>query len=119
MAERAGLMTRSRAGSRPWQLVNRIAIEELEAWYFGDWTAVCSAYPKVAPGVPQQAGYRDADAIRGGTREALERALQQPRHRAALAKWKIARAEAGGPQPELKEILTTSKSGELPPPYSW
>ncbi len=28
--------------ARPdWQLVNRIAIEELEAWYFGDWAQPC------------------------------------------------------------------------------
>ena len=43
----AGLRTRSRPGRHSWQLVNRIAIEELEAWYFGDWAAVCLAYPRV------------------------------------------------------------------------
>jgi len=39
MAAAAGLITRSRTGGAWWQLVNRIAIEELEAWYFGDWEA--------------------------------------------------------------------------------
>ena len=61
---RPGCVTRSQAGAQPWQLVNRIAIEELEAWYFGDWEAVCSAYPRVSPTIPQRRrGYRDPDAI--------------------------------------------------------
>lgn len=77
MASTAGLQTRSHAGGGPWQLVNRIAIEELEAWYFGDWPAVCSAYPRVSRGIPNQAGYRDCDAIRGGTWEAFERVLRR------------------------------------------
>lgn len=48
IAVSAGLRTRSNAGAAPWQVVNRIAIEELEAWYFGDWDAVRSLYPKAA-----------------------------------------------------------------------
>lgn len=77
MAEAAGLRTRSRAAGTPWQLVNRIAIEELEAWYFGDWAAVCSAYPHVSQTIPQQRGFRNPDAVRGGTWEAFERILQR------------------------------------------
>lgn len=73
----AGLRTRSAAGNSRWQVVNRIAIEELEAWYFGAWQAVCSAYPKVSATIPQKANYRDPDAIQGGTWEALERILQK------------------------------------------
>ena len=46
-AQRAGLRSRSRLGRSPWQLVNRIAVEELEAWYFGDWHAVQAAYRRV------------------------------------------------------------------------
>src|SRR5262249_49673762 len=76
MATAAGLRTRTCAGGECWQVVNRIAIEELEAWYFGDWQAVCSAYQKVPPTIPNQAGYRDSDAIRGGTWEVFERILQ-------------------------------------------
>ena len=57
-------------------MVNRIAIEELEAWYFGDWKAVCRAYPRVSPNIPNQARYRDPDAIRGGTWEAFERIMK-------------------------------------------
>lgn len=76
VATAAGLRTRSGAKGTPWQVVNRIAIEELEAWYFGDWEAVRCAYPKVSPTVPAQAKYRDPDAIKGGTWEAFERILQ-------------------------------------------
>jgi hypothetical protein len=77
MASNAGLVTRSGSRSKSWQLVNRIAIEELEAWYFGDWAAVCTAYPRVSANIPYQAGYRDPDAIGGGTWEAFERVLQR------------------------------------------
>lgn len=76
IARRAGLRTRTRPGPAPWQLVNRIAIEELEAWYFGDWAAVCSAYPRASPNVPNRRGFRDPDAIAGGTWEAFERVMQ-------------------------------------------
>ena len=92
-AAAAGLRTRTRAGRRPWQLVNRVAIEELEAWYFGDWQAVFSAYPRVSPTVPNQAGYRDPDAIRGGTWEAFERILQRRGYfKTGLRKVEAARA---------------------------
>ena len=77
IASKANLITRSQAGRNRWQVVNRIAIEELEAWYFGDWEAVRSAFPKLSPNVPMQAPYRDPDAIRGGTWEAFERLLKR------------------------------------------
>ncbi len=76
MAQRAGLRTRAHPGSAPWQLVNRFAIEELEAWYFGDWTAVRAAYRRAPANVPRRRGYRDPDAIAGGTWEAFERVMQ-------------------------------------------
>jgi hypothetical protein len=81
MAQRAGLRTRRAArGSadpRAWDMLTLIAIEELEAWYFGDWAAVQSAFPGVPTTVPHQAPYRDPDAIQGGTAEALERVLRR------------------------------------------
>lgn len=77
MAKCAGLVTRSSAGAAHWQLVNRVAIEELEAWYFGDWVAVKAEYPRVSAHVPQRQGLRDPDAIAGGTWEAFERVMQQ------------------------------------------
>ena len=76
-ARAAGLVTRSRARGPRWQLVNRIVVEELEAWYFGDWTAVRGAYPRVAATITNQAGYRDPDAIHGGTWEAFERVMRR------------------------------------------
>ena len=77
MARRARLRTRSRVRGPRWQLVNRIAIEELEAWYFGDWRAVCLAYPRLPPTLRSKQGFRDPDAIGGGTWEAFERVLQK------------------------------------------
>ncbi len=77
IAHRAGLRSRSRAGGLPWQLVNRIAVEELEAWYFADWEAVRAAYPRVPAGIPHRQGFRDPDAIAGGTWEAFERVMRK------------------------------------------
>jgi hypothetical protein len=91
-AARAGLRTRSCAGGQPWQLVNRIAIEELEAWYFGDWEAVRCAYPHAPTSVPRRRGFRDPDAIAGGTWEAFERVMQRHGYFAGgLAKIEAAR----------------------------
>jgi hypothetical protein len=77
IADSAGLRTRSQAGPSSWQLVNRIAIEELEAWYFGDWKAVQSAYPRVSQTVTERKAFRNPDAILGGTWEAFERILKR------------------------------------------
>ena len=77
ICERAGLRSRRAVGGLDWQVVTRIAIEELEAWYFGDWSAVCAVYPRVSPNIPNQAPYRNPDAIAGGTWEAFERLLQK------------------------------------------
>lgn len=76
VAREAGLAVR-RPGGAPWQVVNRLAIEELEAWFFGDWDAVRAAYPRVPATIPAKQPYRAPDAIRGGTCEAFERVLQQ------------------------------------------
>lgn len=72
----SGLVTRSRSANATWQVVNRIVVEELEAWFFGDWKAVCAAYPRVSPTISGRARYRDPDAIRGGTWEAFERIMK-------------------------------------------
>lgn len=102
IAQRAGLRTRGCQTNAPWQLVNRIAIEELEAWYFGDWVAVCSAYPRASVSVPNRRGFRDPDAIGGGTWEAFERVMQaQGYFRGGLLKIEAARhwrACRSGPQ---------------------
>jgi hypothetical protein len=91
IASSVGLSTRS-CSARSWQIVNRIAIEELEAWYFGDWEAVRAAYPRVSPTVPQKQKYRQSDAIAGGTWEALERILQRHSYfKGGLPKIEVAR----------------------------
>ena len=77
ICESAGLRSMWAAGGPDWQIVTRIAIEELEAWYFGDWPAVCVAYPRVSPNISNRARYRDPDAIAGGTWEAFERVLRK------------------------------------------
>ena len=77
IAKDAHLRTRATAGGDAYQVVNRLAIEELEAWYFGDWNAVRAAYPRAPDGIPRQARYRNPDAVTGGTWEAFERILQR------------------------------------------
>jgi hypothetical protein len=73
----AGLVTRSSSTNGKYNVANRIAIEELEAWYFGDWQAVTTAYPKIDTNWPDKAGYRNSDGILGGTWEAFERVAQK------------------------------------------
>ncbi|WP_372612587.1 DUF4276 family protein [Halomonas sp.] len=76
----AGLRSRTATDDERWQVVNRIAIEELEAWYFGDWQAVREVYSRVSANVPNRQGFRGPDAIAGGTWEAFERVLQRHRY---------------------------------------
>ena len=73
-ARGSGLRTISR--DERWQLANRIVVEELEAWYFGNWEAVRRAYPRVSPRIPNRARYRDPDGI-ANTWEAFERILRK------------------------------------------
>ncbi len=80
MAAEAGLATKSKPKRKRFAVVNRLAIEELEAWYFGDWDAVRTAYPRVNANVPSQTKYRAPDAIKGGTWEAFERVMKTYGH---------------------------------------
>jgi hypothetical protein len=92
-AFRAGLRTRTRSYNAQWQLVNRIAIEELEAWYFGDWEAVRAEYPRVHAGIPGRQPFRNSDAIAGGTWEAFERVMKTYGYfKGGLAKIEAARS---------------------------
>lgn len=100
MAEDAGLTTRSIAKGKLYVVVNRLAIEELEAWYFGDWKAVQAAYPKASATIPSQANYRFPDAVPGGTWEAFERVLQKAGYFVGgLRKIEVARAVASHMEP--------------------
>lgn len=77
-AQGAGLVTQSSSRQgRDFKVLNRVAVEELEAWFIGDPEAVVSAYPRVPPSFAAAARYRDSDSIKGGTWEALERVLQK------------------------------------------
>ncbi len=73
-AHEAGLTTRT-TSPQHFQVINRIAIEELEAWFFGDIEALATAYPRVDRHLGKQADYRDPDAIKNGTWERLEKVL--------------------------------------------
>ena len=77
-AHEAGFVTKSSAGpNEDFQVVSRLAIEELEAWFFGDVEALHTAYPRIPENLQSKAKYRDPDAIQGGTSEALEHLLIQ------------------------------------------
>ncbi|PPQ26256.1 hypothetical protein CCS01_30820 [Rhodopila globiformis] len=100
-ASLSGLSTRSMAGRSGWRVANRIAVEELEAWFFGDWAAVHAAYPRVSATVPAQAAYRNPDAIKGGTWEAFERVLKAAGYfNLGLRKVEAARAIGGAMRPD-------------------
>lgn len=74
-------------------MVNRVATEELEAWYFGDWEAVLRVYPRVSKAIPIKESFRNPDAIAGGTWEAFERILQRAGYfKNGLRKTEAARA---------------------------
>lgn len=98
----AGLFTKTnptRDGA--FQVVNRIAVEELEAWFWGDFEALRQAYPRLPATLADRRPYRDSDAIAGGTAEALERELQRVGYyKNGLAKVQAARDIAAQMQPE-------------------
>ena len=93
IAAQSGLITKTAAPiGQPFHVLNRLCIEELEAWFFGDVQAIATAYPGVPLGLASRARFRDPDAITGGTWESLERVLQQAgHHRNGLEKTKAAR----------------------------
>jgi hypothetical protein len=110
LASVAGLTTRSTAGNPTYQVVNRIIIEELEAWYFGDWEAVRAAYPRTLQNISHKATYRVPDAILGGTWEAFERLLKKAGYfKGGLKKIEAARAIAQSMDPDRN----TSKSFQV------
>src|SRR5699024_9627140 len=101
MATEVGFMTKtSVADGQPVHVVNRIAIEELEAWFFGDWEAVRAAYPRAPANQSGKRGFRDPDAIAGGTWERLEQVLKRAGYfRTGLRKLELARYVAAHMDP--------------------
>jgi hypothetical protein len=90
-----GLKTKSSpAPDGSFHVVNRIVIEELEAWYFGAVPALIDAFPGVPKTLANKNGFRDPDAVRGGTHEKLLKVLQEAGHyigREQLPKMDVAR----------------------------
>lgn len=74
-ANQAGLKTRTSACGGQFQVLNRIVIEELEAWFLGDLDALRSAYPRLPQRLPRR--FVNPDAVPGGTAESLARWLQE------------------------------------------
>lgn len=101
-AEDAGLVTKTRAaGGAGFQVLNRISIEELEAWFFGDVEALHLAYSRIPRSLETKSKYRDPDAIQGGTWEALEWELQDKGYfRSGLAKIEAAKAISAHMDPD-------------------
>lgn len=101
-ARAAGFATKTRPdASGRFVVVNRIVIEELESWFFGDVPALVSAYPGISPHLGKRAAYRDPDAIAGGTWETLERELQRAGYYGGgLPKIEVARTMAAHMAPD-------------------
>lgn len=88
-----GFITKSSASvNQNFQVINRIVIEEIESWFFGDINAIYCAYPRVSKNISNQSSYRNPDKIKGGTWEALERILKKAGYyQGGLQKLKAAR----------------------------
>jgi hypothetical protein len=72
----AGLISKNRNESDRFQVLTRIAIEELEAWFLGDVEALRQVYPRLPASLAHRQRFRDPDRVVGGTWEALEHVLQ-------------------------------------------
>lgn len=84
-ARDAGLPTKSHpSGNGRVRVVNRIVIQELEAWFFGDPAAVDAAYANTRSAFAR-AAYRNPDTI-PHTWEALQGILRHKRHLAPQSK---------------------------------
>lgn len=75
-AEMAGLPTATNPQGEEVKVINRIVVPRLEAWYFGDWDAVCQAYPRAPRDIPRRSRYRHPDAIPDPTRS-FEQIMQK------------------------------------------
>jgi hypothetical protein len=106
LAESAGFSIGGRSGRRQGScaaqclVLNRIAIDELEAWFLGDVEAVRKAYPRVPSGLGEKRGYRNPDVANSKASERLERVLQEVgEFREGLRKIEVARRIAAHMDP--------------------
>lgn len=76
-AQEVGLSTKTNSGGGRFQVLNRIAVEELEAWFLGDVEALRQAYPRVPSSLANISKFHNPDAVAGGTWETLEKTLQR------------------------------------------
>ena len=76
-AKRCGLLTKSHAGGGEFRVLNRIAVHELESWFFGDIQALRKVYPKLPVSFLKKKRYRfnQPDDLNDAW-EALEKLLQ-------------------------------------------
>ncbi len=105
IAQEVGFITRSKAGAgNSYQVVNRIAVEELEAWFFGDVEALLMAYPKlkqISKTIKNRKEFLYPENISNGTWEMLERLLQKAGYYAGgLPKLEVARKVSAFMEPE-------------------
>ncbi len=61
------------------QVMNRIIIEELESWFFGDIDALSAAYPRIPTHIGTRSSYSNPDLIHN-TSNVLESLLQRYRY---------------------------------------
>lgn len=59
--------------------LNRVAVEELGAWFIGDMAALSAAYPRVPPSSGTKRAFRDPDAV-VDTLKALEGPFKRDGH---------------------------------------
>jgi len=76
-AQQTGLSTKTSAGGARFQVLNRIVIEELEAWFLGDIDAIRRAYPRIPATLANAPKFRNPDSVAGGTWETLENTMQR------------------------------------------
>jgi hypothetical protein len=76
-ARQTGLSTKTSAGGARFQVLNRIVIEELEAWFLGDIDAIRCAYPRIPATLATTSKFRTPDSVAGGTWETLEKTMQR------------------------------------------
>ncbi len=85
------IVSRSQAQgiSTGWLAVVRIVVPELESWYFGDWQAVCEAYPNAPKSLPRR--FMHPDTVPNAW-EQFERVMQRAGYfRTGLPKVVVAR----------------------------